>query len=260
MGKSEKFLHIDLNSQKCSTLSEFQKSVSLFNESYAKSQHMSEFEQMMAKQLADEVDRLSKEDCKRLSVASLNPPKPENGRFISNEETLQKAVSSLRKKIGGSSDRLILQNLDWALHASTQKIAQRAIQVAKEGSEMDKAFVEVYDATLFAKLKANRGDTDDLIALAQTVQRLKDESQQSAPLPRIVGGNYPQRPGSLHSPTISEILYQANKPRPTEPYFRDSDQGGRWIDPMEPYTDFSHDIPQTVDPRKPPYHNPTQGG
>lgn len=86
MVKSEKFLRIDLKSQKGSTLSEFQKSVSLFNEAYAKSQHMSEFEQMMAKQLADEVNKLNNNQ--HVSVF-------ERLKEIPKEEAEQKRVAML---------------------------------------------------------------------------------------------------------------------------------------------------------------------
>lgn len=181
----------------------------------------------------------------------------ENGRimFVRNEDILKEADSTLKKQ-GVSPDK-IRKNLDWTLHASTQQIAQRAIQVAKEGSERDRAFLEVYDAAIAASYGARQGNPEALIALAQTVQKLKD--QQSVSPPRIIGGVAP-RPGSLHSPTAREILEQGNEPRPRTPYFQNTDQGPRQIDPNEPYIDFSHDIPQTVDPRKPPYHNPTQGG
>lgn len=102
----------------------------------------------------------------------------------------------------------------------------------------------------------------ELVVWVYEIEAKREKAKQqtirrSSSAPIIYGGVAPRREGSLHTSTIMEEIH---KPRPTTPFFQNTDQGGRWVDPLEPYMDFSHDIPQMVDPRKPPYHNPTQGG
>jgi hypothetical protein len=182
---------------------------------------------------SEEELRRFKEEAQKLSVASLNPPKPEKGIELTIDEIKRMSIEELSK--------LLLFNLEtseeeWA--GSPHAIPIIDASCAGFGLELSKE-----------EEKKLEDDYQEHLRRKQTVYHH-----------HVVGGNYPPRPGSLHSPTISEILYQANQPRPTTPYFQQTDQGPREVNPMDPHTDFSHDIPQTIDPRKPPYHNPTQGG
>ena len=55
----------------------------------------------------------------------------------------------------------------------------------------------------------------------------------------------------LHTPTMAEIIANANKPRPTQVVFDTNSDHMRQIDPLAPYTDFSGNFPKTVNPLKP---------
>ncbi len=184
------------------------------------------------------------------------------------EDVLNKKCSSgmtVREAIEGARNQIFNANrLERAVIAMNSEWVRPIVD--QINSDEDTLF-EIAEANSEQRVEiAQRSPrAAELVVWAYEIEAKREKAKQqtirrSSSTPIIYGGVTPRRAGSLHTPTMSEIIEQANKPRPTQPYFRDSDQGGRWIDPLEPYMDFSHDIPQMVDPRKPPYHNPTQGG
>lgn len=63
----------------------------------------------------------------------------------------------------------------------------------------------------------------------------------------------------LHTPTMSEIVANANKPDPTVPHFDTNSDFMRQIDPLAPHYDLSGDFPRLVNPLKPGPKMPTNG-
>lgn len=62
----------------------------------------------------------------------------------------------------------------------------------------------------------------------------------------------------LHTPTIQEIIADANKPDPTAPYFDTNSDHMRQINPLEPHWTFG-DNPRLVNPLNPGPKMPTNG-
>lgn len=81
------------------------------------------------------------------------------------------------------------------------------------------------------------------------IQRTKAVANTIPVQPRIYGAIRPLK--GLHTPTIAEIITNANQPDPTKPYFDTNSDHMRQINPFEPHTDFSGEFPVTVNPLKP---------
>lgn len=77
------------------------------------------------------------------------------------------------------------------------------------------------------------------------------------PRPTILQGGIRPPTQGLHTPTMAEIIQQANQRDPTQPYFDTNSDHMRMIDPLAEHTIFSGEGVRTVNPLKP---GPKMGG
>lgn len=141
-------------------------------------------------------------------------------------------VSGLRSQIMNSSvDELM------AMSARTPELAEPIAEVI---------IAKIADPEKYAKWQ------QDAAKLRSAVEKAKNRPM--TPPPAVMQGDtrgLVQQKG-LHTPTIMEIIEQANQPNPTEPYFEAGGNVGRWINPLEPHWNLSGDFAKLVDPRNPP--------
>ena len=93
---------------------------------------------------------------------------------------------------------------------------------------------------------------------ADFIARLNGRSAPTAPPVPVLQGGIRRSTQGLHTPTMAEIVANANKPDPTAPYFDTNSDFMRKIDPLAPH--YTHgDFPTLVNPLKPGPKMPSNG-
>lgn len=165
--------------------------------------------------------------------------------------------------------------IDWTKLGYSQELLDKktgaGITVRKEMNQLTSQFVNAATEEEKSQIAVDAfakgdGHMQPIIDAAGVANIVRDElkkggSRIQIPSTTAMQGDtrgLSQRQG-LHTPTVAEIIANANKPDPTAPYFDPNSDHMRVINPLEPHYDLSGDFPRPINPLKPGPKMPTNG-